>query len=423
MTRSAPIASSSVESSPPRAVASVIASMAMLAVGNGLMLAFVPVALARAGLPGWVAGAAVAAMGAGGVAACLVTGRVVRRVNHARAFSAMVAGVILSVLMISIGVHPWLWLVARALYGFASAGLFIVSQSWLNDACSNAWRGKVIAAFYMAYVVALGCGGLLLRHLPADGAAVPLCAVLCATLAILPVSLTRLPTPAPPASIAVAVRTVWRVSPVGLAGSLAAGGLTMLLAGFSPIYVAAAGYSREDVGLLFFLMQLGLIAVQYPLGALSDRVDRRHVLIGSCALVVLASICASLVDLDRFWLVAAVFAVWAGATESIYSIANAYANDRAEPEFYVSLSSTLMIAWSLSSLVLPAATTALMTVYGPGTFIHVVTAVAALYALFVIYRLSRRDPVPAGDTEPYRQVSGQAPLGPELVPVADDAAG
>ena len=82
-----------------------------------------------------------------------------------------------------------------------------------------------------------------------------------------------------------------------------------------------------------------------------------------------------------------------------------------------------MIAWSLSSLVLPAATTALMTRYGPGTFIHVVTAVAALYALFVVYRLSRRDPVPVEDTEPYRQVSGQAPLGPELVPVADDAAG
>ena len=412
---------SSASPSPPRAIASVIVSMAMLAISNGLMMSYVPVELSRAGLAGWVAGATVASMGAGGVLACLVTGRVVRRVNHARAFSAMVAGVILSVLMISAGVQPWLWLAARALYGFAAAGLFIISQSWLNDACANAWRGKVIATFYMAYVVALGCGGLLLRYLPGEGAAVPLCAVLFATLAILPVSLTSLPTPAAPASISIALRTVWRVSPVGLAGSLAAGGLTMLLAGFSPIYVAAAGYSREDVGLLFFLMQLGLIVVQYPLGALSDRLDRRHVLVGSCALVVLVSFGAAMTDLERFWLVALVFAVWAGATESIYSIANAYANDRADPDFYVSLSSTLMIAWSLSSLVLPAATTLLMSFHGPGAFIYMVAGVAALYALFVLYRIGRREPVPDADAEPYRQVSGQAPFGPELAPVADEA--
>ena len=184
--------------------------------------------------------------------------------------------------------------------------------------------------------------------------------MLFATLAILPVSLTRLPTPAPPASSSVAVRAVWRVSPVGLAGSLTASGLTMLLAGCSPIHVAVGGYSCEDVRLLFFPMQRGLVAVQYPLGALSDRADRRCVLIGSCAPVVLASICAAWVNLDRFWLVAA---VRVGTAEFIYS--TAYANDWAAPDFYVSLSSTLMITWSLSSPVLPAATAALMTVTGP----------------------------------------------------------
>lgn len=407
------------DTSPPRAIASVIGSMAMLAVSNGLLMAFVPLRLAAAGQASWVAGATVAAMGAGGLAACLVTGRVVRRVGHARAFSAMVAGVILSALAISLGTHLPLWIAARALYGFAATSLFIISQSWLNDACTNTWRGKVIALFYMTYVVSLGCGGLLLRYVSLEGTAVPILAVFFATLAILPVSLTRLPTPPPPASISIAVGAVWQTSPVALVGLLAAGGLTMLLSGFTPIYVTGEGYSREEVGLLFFLMQLGLIAVQYPLGALSDRMDRRYTLIGSCALVVIASLCAAAVDTERFALVAVVFAVWAGATESIYSIANAYANDRAEPEFYVSLSSTLLVAWSLSSLVLPAVTTALMPLFGPATFIYMITLVATLYAVFVVFRLRRRDPVPAAETERYRQLSGQAPLGPELGPVAE----
>ncbi len=395
--------------------------MGMMGLGNGLTFAFIPVQLAEQGFATWVAGATVASMAGGGLVACLITGLVVRRVNHARAFSTMIACVILSVLMISMGTYPLLWVMARALYGFAATSLFIISQSWINDACVNAWRGKVIAVFYMTYVVALGAGGLLLRYVPAEGTTVQLVAIFFATLAILPVSLTRLPTPPPPVSITIAVRKVWSISPVGLVGLLASGGMTMLLIGFSPIYLASEGYSREDVGLFFFLMQLGLIVVQYPLGALSDRMDRRHTLIGGCVLVMVASLCAAAVNIDNFWLVVLVFAVWAGATESIYSIANAYANDRADPEFYVSMSSTLMIAWSFSGLILPAATTALMPVLGSASFIYTVTAIASLYACFITYRLYRRDPVPDDQTESYQQVSGLAPFSPELAQVPEES--
>lgn len=394
--------------------------MGMLAVGNGLMTAYVPIKLIESGLPTWVAGATVAAMGSGGVVACLLTGGVVRRVNHARAFSAMVAGVLLSILMIALEAHPSVWIAARVVYGFSSTALFIISQSWLNDACENAWRGKVIALFYMTFVVALGCGGLLIRYLSIDDATVPLTAILFATLAILPVSMTRLPTPPPPASIAIAVGAVWKNSPVAFVGLLAAGGLTMLLSGFSPILVASEGYSKEDLGLLYFLMQLGLIVVQYPLGALSDRMDRRYTLIGACALVVMASLAAASVDINSFYLIALIFAVWAGATESIYSIATAYANDRADPALYVSLSSTLLVAWSLSSMVLPAITTALMPYYGPDTFIYMVTGISLVYGTFVLYRLFQRDSVPAQDTEPYQQVSAQVPASPEFSLAADE---
>ena len=115
--------------SPPRAIASVILSMGLLAIGNGLLFAFIPVQLSEKGFPPWVAGAVVTALAAGGLVACLVTGLVVRRVSHARAFVTMTACVILSVLMISLGTYPIIWVAARALYGFAATGLFIVSQS------------------------------------------------------------------------------------------------------------------------------------------------------------------------------------------------------------------------------------------------------------------------------------------------------
>jgi MFS family permease len=406
--------------SPFMAVSSIIISMGMLAVGNGILFAFVPIKLAEAGFPPWVAGAIVTALAGGGLVGCLITGPMVRRVGHARVFATLTALNILGVLLIAAGIEPILWIVARGLYGVSAAGLFIVSQSWLNDACENNWRGKIIAMFYMIYVLAIGGGALLLRYISLDGPQAPLLAIFFAALAIFPVSLSRLPPPPPPASVTIAIRTVWRISPVGLVGLLAVGGLTMLVQGFAPIYASAVGYGKNDVALLMFLMQLGMIGVQYPLGTLSDRMDRRYVLIIAAIIVVVTASIAARMDTSTLLWMALVFAVWAGATEAIFSIASAHANDRGDPEYYVSMSSTLLVAWSVSGMVLPALTTALTPILGPEAFMFMAIAIAALYALFVLYRVTRREPPLEEDTEPHQQISAQAPYPADMLQQSSD---
>ena len=206
-------------------------------------------------------------------------------------------------------------------------------------------------------------------------------------------------------------------------GMVAVGGLTLLVQGFSPIYVAAEGYGKEDVGLLMFLMQLGMIAVQYPLGALSDRMDRRIVLIAAACMVIGTALLASRVDIADFVVVAVIFALWAGATESIYSVANAHANDRAEPQYYVSLSSTMLIAWSVSGLVLPGIATGLTSILGPRAFMYVAAGIAAAYGLFVLFRMVRREHSASDETGNYQQISAQAPYHTELSPHIDENAG
>jgi len=195
----------------------------------------------------------------------------------------------------------------------------------------------------------------------------------------------------------------------------------MLLQGFTPIYVSAEGYSKDDVGLLMFLMQLGLIAVQYPLGALSDRIDRRYVLMIASLMVAIAASLAIGADPARFIIIVLIFSVWSGATESIYSVANAHANDRADRQYYVSLSSTLLVAWSVSGMVLPGIATVLMPVFGPQIFMYVAIAISLAYFAFVAYRTTRREPAPADETEPHQQLSAQIPLTPELAHLPDDA--
>lgn len=396
------------------AVASVIVSMACAAVGNGLMFAYIPVRLGLSGFdPTW-AGLILTGLSAGGIAGCLLTGLLVRRVGHARAFMIFSALIVLSNAAIGAGIQPVLWIAGRALYGFAICGMFIVAQSWLNDAVANRVRGRVMAIFYVSYIVGLGIGSWTMGLLDISGAAIPLIGIAFTALSILPVGLTRLPPPPPPERASVAFARAWAISPVGVAGMLAVGGLSMMIAGFAPIHATASGYSQAQVAALMFAMPLGTLVFQLPFGWISDRTDRRYVLIAASLLVVFAGIAAGVFDGGSLLVMVAVYMVWSGASESIYSLSSAHANDRATKDDLVALSSTMLFAWSVSGFIVPALGTALTAIYGTAAFMAVAIAIAAVFSLFVVVRIVRNPPVPAEETGSFAPMTAQVPLPVEL---------
>lgn len=397
---------------PLAAIASVILSMTLVAIGNGLLFAYVPVRLGAEGFPPTWAGLILTGLSAGGIVGCFLTGRIVRRVGHARAYMLFSALIILANATISAGTYPVLWIASRALYGFAICGLFIVAQSWLNDAVANAIRGRVMAIFYICYIVGLGLGSLALSFVAIDTTAAPIIAIVFAALSIIPVGLTSLRPPPPPEVASIALSAAWRISPVGIAGMLAVGGLSMMVAGFAPIYATATGLSKNEVSVLMLSMQLGTILLQLPFGWLSDRTDRRYVLVAASALVVTAGVIASQTIGAPFPVVVLVFMIWSGATESIYSIANAHAGDRAAKEDLVALSSTMLFAWSLSGFVIQGAATALTAAFGTEAFMYVAILIAALFCGFVLWRLTQATPPDAAAS--FAPMSAQAPLAAEL---------
>lgn len=396
-------------------ITALVVSMTLVAIGNGIMLAYVPYVLSRADAASWTPGAAVTAIAFGGLVGCVIAGPVIRRVGHARAFSCSLALVIVAAFLVALGVNPVLWILARGLYGVAGNSNFIIAQSWLNHAADNRWRGKAMSFFYMAYVLGLGIGAWLFGQMPADGNLAPLVTIFVTTIALLPIGLTKLPTPPPPARVNLDFAMAWRNSPVALIGILASGGLSMVVQGFTPIYAATHDVGQADVALLMFVMQFGLIFVQYPLGTLSDRIDRRIVLIFTCLLIAGTAVAALFVSFGALILLMIVFALWAGAVESVYSIANAHANDRTDPEDYVPLATTLLVAWSTSATIVPLGVTALTPVFGPKTFIYAAMAVALLYAAFVAQRLRLRETVPPQEREGFEIRSAQVPNAGALV--------
>ncbi|QPC90322.1 MFS transporter [Mesorhizobium sp. INR15] len=402
------------------AIASVILSMALIAVGNGLMFAYIPVRLGAEGFdPTW-AGLIITGLSAGGLAGCILTGPLVRRVGHARAFMVLSALIALSNAAVGAGPHPLVWIAARALYGFSICGLFIVAQSWLNDAVANAIRGRVMAFFYVAYVAGLGVGYATLVLIDISTAEGPLIGIAFTALSILPVGLTRLAQPPAPQAASVALRRAWRISPVGVAGMLAVGGLSMAIAGFAPIHATAKGYSQADVALLLSAMPVGTLILQIPLGWISDRTDRRYVLIAASALAMVAGVFALGFDGGALTALIVIYIVWDGASESIYSLSSAHASDRAGKDDMVALSSSLLFAWSLSGFIVPGIVTGLSAVYGTQAFIYVAIVIAAAFCLFVLWRVVTTQAVPAAETGSFAPMTAQAPLPVELAFAAEE---
>jgi MFS family permease len=408
---------------PVIAIASVVLSMALIAVGNGLMFAYIPVRLGAEGFdPTW-AGLIITGLSAGGLAGCILTGPLVRRVGHARAFMVLSALIVLSNAAVGAGPHPVLWIAARALYGFAICGLFIVAQSWLNDAVANAIRGRVMAVFYVAYVAGLGLGYSMLALIDIRAADAPLIGIVFTGLSILPVGLTRLAQPPAPQAASVALGRAWRISPVGVAGMLAVGGLSMTISGFAPIHATAKGYSQADIALLLSAMPVGTLILQIPLGWISDRTDRRYVLMATSALAAVAGLFAVGFDGGALAALVVIYVVWDGASESIYSLASAHAGDRAGKDDMVALSSSLLFAWSLSGFVVPGIVTGLSAVYGTQAFIYVAIVIATAFCLFVLWRVVAAQPVPAAETGSFAPMTAQAPLPVDLAFASDEPRG
>ena len=399
---------------PTIAITSIILSMALVAIGNGLMFAYIPVRLGAEGFsPTW-SGLIVTGLSAGGLAGCILTGPLVRRVGHARAFMVLSALIALSNTAGGAGTYPLLWLAARTLYGLAICGLFVVAQSWLNDVVGNAIRGRVMAIFYVAYIAGLGIGYYTLALVDIASAEASLIGIAFTALSILPVGLTRLRQPPPPQAASVALRRAWRISPVGLAGMLAVGGLSMSITGFAPIHATAKGYSQQDVALLLSAMPLGTLLLQIPFGWISDRTDRRFVLVAASLLAVISGLLAVGFDGSTLAILVVIYIFWDGASETIYSLASAHANDRAGKDDLVALSSSLLFAWSFSGFVVPGIVTALTAVYGTQSFMYVAIVIATAYAGFVAWRIVEAKPVPADETGSFSPMTAQAPLPVEL---------
>lgn len=368
-----------------RPIASLLLAAALLLAGNGAQFTLLPLRGQAEGFSTFALGVMGSAYYVGFVAGCLFGPYVILRAGHIRAFSAMVAIAAATTLACALAPHPIAWSGLRLVTGFALAGFYLTLESWLNDGATNDTRGYVMSAYVTVNYIAVVSGQLLITLYPVEQDGAFMVAAMLSALAIVPVALTRSAQPAPITLFKFQPRALYEAAPVALIASFAIGMANGAFWALGPVSAAGSGLDNDQVAVFMSVAVLAGAFVQWPIGRLSDRIDRRQVL--------LALLIGAAVTGVALWLLAATgtlmlvfgFAFGALALPG-YSLAAAHAYDKTPANTMVATAATVLLANGLGSVLGPLAATAFITPDGPRRLFLFTALVEAALAAYVFYR-------------------------------------
>jgi MFS family permease len=334
-----------------------------------------------------------------------------------RVFAALGSFISATMILYPAMTEPWAWVLLRVLIGFCFCGVYIAAESWLNAAATNETRGKALSLYMIVQMLgivaaqgdrdrrrpvglhpvhrALGARLDLLRADPAGGD---------------PRAAVRID------EVHVARPICGRPRRLGCVSVLLTGGVISGQFGMSAVYGGVVGLSVAQISAFIAAIYMGGLVFQFPIGWLSDRMDRRRLILWSavgCA--TLAGAGALFVDSPAV-LVPLAF-LFGGLSNPLYSLAVAYTNDFLDREDMAAASGGLLFLNGLGAIAGPLAVGWMMGAMGGVGFWVFLAGLNVALAVYAVWRMLRRPDTPdVADTYSY------APIAPAASPVAIEAA-
>jgi MFS family permease len=313
----------------------------------------------------------------------------IRRVGHVRVFAAL--GSLISAVLVIYPVLPeWTaWAALRVLIGFCFSGIYVTSESWLNNTATNETRGQALSAYMIVQMIGIIASQALLNVAePTDFALFVIPSVLV-SLAFMPILLSDAPAPVFDSIRPLSFSALFRTSPLGCMGMLLTGGIFAAMFGMSSVWGTAAGLSVRQISIFVGVMYVGGLVLQYPIGWASDRMDRRVLILGLSVVGGIAMLIPAALDLP-FGALLVASVLLGGITNPLYSLLIAYTNDYLGKEDMAAASAGLIFLNGLGAIFGPLATGWLMGRVGPGGFFLVIGILFLLLATYAGWRMTRR---------------------------------
>lgn len=316
----------------------------------------------------------------------------VRRVGHIRVFAGLASLASAVVLIHALFVSPPAWFAMRLVSGFAVAGLFVVIESWLNHASSNETRGKILSVYMIVCVGSMGLGQLFLNLADPGEATLFIVASVLVSLSLVPISLTRHAAPPIDAPRPISLGELYRVSPLGFVGCLASGVAQGAFFSLAAVYAVLVGLDLASTAWFIALPLFGVIVVQYPVGILSDRLDRRIVLTALALMVAALALANVFASFGSAPLQLVAVTAFGGLMIPLYALAIAQMNDHIDSDQMLGASSRMVLIYGVGSMFGPLIVGAVMQSAGALGFFWSLSVVHLVVGIFALYRMSRRGP-------------------------------
>lgn len=376
-------------------LATLLSGVTLLVLGVGLLFSVLGLRAGLAEFSTVTTGIVMSAYFVGFIVGTLYCPRLIRRVGHIRSFAAMASVASTMPILHALWVEPWYWAVLRFVTGTCLVGLYIVVESWLNVLAPQRQRGQVFALYLTVSGVAMALGQWLLLVGDRLGFVPFVIVSVLLSFALLPLTLTPVAEPEPVDAPRLGLALLYRISPLGVSGALTAGLLSGSLLGLGAVFVQRLGHPDTVVAAFMAAAILGGALFQWPIGHLSDRHDRRRVLLAVCTGAALIAVGTfALGRLAPAALVASGI-VLGGLLFAIYGLSVAHVNDLIEPAQVLEVTGGLLLVHGFGAALGPTLAGVVMNALGPGSLLVFFAGVSMLQAVYTLNRMRFAAPVAA----------------------------
>lgn len=345
----------------------VTAATTLLQAGNGLLQALLPLRMQAEGLSIPEIGLVAAAYGLGFSTGCVMAPAFIRHVGYIRAFASLAALASVIVLLQTQAHATWVWVGMRGLTGVTLACIFTVTDGWISARTTQGNRGRILSFYTVCTKVTLMLAplGVSLGEITRDGLFMAVSAIMC--LSLLPIAATDTEEPPAPQGVRIQIRSLFAVAPAAVVATFVIGMVNGPVVAITPVFGTSIGLTLDEAAALLFGLQAGSLVLQWPLGWLSDRFDRRFVIAGMAAGTCLMSllILATSASMPATAVIVS-FGLWGGLSLCVYSVCVAHACDRVEPQAIIATVGSLLFAWAAGVTIGPLIAAMAMERLGPG---------------------------------------------------------
>ncbi|GAB3681431.1 MFS transporter [Salinisphaera aquimarina] len=375
-------------------LAAMFASLALFIAGTALLTTVLAVQLAHEGFSSTQVGLVLVCHSIGFVLGSRFATRLIRRIGQVRSFAAFAAIGCAAALLHPMFIDGWLWAVLRGLVGFCAAGLIMVLEGWISARATNASRGALLGIYQVVFFFAAAMGQYLVSLGATDDYRIYSVVAILIVLSLIPLVMTRSEAPVMSMAGRLGFAQLYALSPSGLFGGVVGGVVVSCFLSLGPVYASENGMTLEGVSYYMTFAVIATMALQWPVGRLSDMFDRRWVVAAISLVATVAGVVAAWLGATQVWVLYAATAPLFGLAGCLYPVSLSMINDHMEEGDPVGASAGLLLAYGLGTCIGPVAGALTMQQLGPAGLFVFMGGLFAAYTLLVLWRCATTPTLP-----------------------------